>query len=70
MQLSNLVTQMLKFITLCGGQSEFYNVLSESKTSLLVDVLLPLIATSKREAAMMIEEPQEFVNLALDTIDK
>lgn len=44
--------------------------MSDSKTSLLVDVVFPFLSTGSREKAMMIEEPEEFVNLALDTIDK
>ena len=44
--------------------------MSESKTSLLIDVILPMLHTSKKEIFMMADEPEEFVNLSLDTVDK
>jgi hypothetical protein len=37
---------------------------------MLVDVVFPFLATSEREQQIKHEEPEEFVNLALDTIDK
>ena len=43
---SGVLTQSLKFISLCGGMSEFYNTMSESKTSLLIEVILPMLHTS------------------------
>jgi len=61
---------MMKFISIAGAQTEFYQVMSDSKTSLFIDVIFPFLTTSSSERKMMVEEPEEFVNLALDTIDK
>ncbi len=37
---------------------------------MIFDVILPLLSTNKEEYQKMIEEPEEFVNLSLDTVDK
>ena len=37
---------------------------------MIVDVIFPLLCTTKEEYLQMIDEPQEFVSLALDTVDK
>jgi hypothetical protein len=68
--ISEIINHLLRFITYCGCQTEFYQILSESKTSLLVDVIYPFISTSPKEYQQMLDEPEEFVNLALDTVDK
>jgi hypothetical protein len=52
-QLQNMVTQMMKFVMLCGGQSEFYQLMSDWKTSLLMDVVFPFLDTSEREQLIM-----------------
>ena len=68
--LQPLLTNMCGFITHCGGQTEYYSVLNDLKLPMFFDVILPLLSTSNTEYMKLIDEPEEFVNLALDTIDK
>jgi hypothetical protein len=35
----------------------------------LIDVILPLILTHEKEKELFLNEPNEFVNLALDIVD-
>jgi hypothetical protein len=47
MGVQGVITQSLRFIAITGTMSEFYGVMVESKTSLLIDVILPLLHTTK-----------------------
>jgi hypothetical protein len=44
--------------------------MNQMKISMLFDVILPLLSTNSAEYQKLVDEPEEFVNLALDTIDK
>jgi hypothetical protein len=52
--------------TKCARLLREYQLMSDWKTSMLVDVVFPFLATSEREQQIKHEEPEEFVNLALD----
>jgi hypothetical protein len=52
------------------GEKPFYETFSQCYKHLLVLVALNMIKTSKEEYEQMIKDPDQFVNLALDTCDK
>lgn len=61
---------MVETLTIFVGEKEFYNIFSVSYKLLLIHVSLNFIRTSKSEMEQMIVDPDQFVNLALDTCDK
>jgi hypothetical protein len=61
---------MVETLTLCIGEKEFYSLFSQYYKHLLVHVSLNFLKTSKDEHEQMMEDPEQFVNLALDTCDK
>ena len=52
------------------GEKEFFHLLIDKKNDILVSVCLNLMRTTQQEYEMMIEDPDQFVQLALDTCDK
>ena len=52
------------------GEKEFFHLLIDKKNDILVRVCLNLMRTTQQEYEMMIEDPDQFVQLALDTCDK
>ncbi|CAD8063570.1 unnamed protein product [Paramecium primaurelia] len=68
--LRNIITYILKLLANLGSQTEQYQIFSDSKVPLITDVIYPYLITSQQEYQKMNEEPEEFVNLALDTVDK
>jgi hypothetical protein len=61
---------MLEAMVLMIGEKEYYELYSTYQRSLLVLVSLNLMKTTKTEYEQMIKDPEQFVNLALDTCDK
>lgn len=58
--------------TLCSMLEDngFYPFFSANKSSFIVNIILLLMRSTQHERQMLITEPQEFVNLGLDTCDK
>ncbi|KRX04002.1 Armadillo-type fold [Pseudocohnilembus persalinus] len=69
-QMSKLLVENLNFIKVCMGQQDFYHLFAENKNTLLLNVILPLMRTTPSEIDDFQDNPQQFVNLALDTCDK
>lgn len=67
---SNMLVEMIETLTIFIGEKEFYQIFSSSYKHLLVHVALNFLQTSKEEKEQMTEDPEQFVNLALDTCDK
>jgi hypothetical protein len=61
---------MVETLVIFIGEKEFYNIYSHSYKLLLVHVALNFLKTSRSEYESMIKDPEQFVNLALDTCDK
>ena len=40
---------MLKLVTIGGERSEFYSILSDVKSGMIIDVILPFLSTSASE---------------------
>lgn len=57
-------------LALFAGEKEFYNHISKDYKTVLVNVCLTLMRTSKNEYEQMFKDPDNFINLALDTCDK
>ncbi|CAD8079349.1 unnamed protein product [Paramecium sonneborni] len=68
--LKNVITYILKLLANLGQQTEQYQLFSDSKVALITEVIYPYLITSQNEYIKMKEEPEDFVNLALDTVDK
>lgn len=61
---------MVETLAIFIGEKEFYAIFSMSYKLLLVHVALNFLKTSKSEYEQMLNDPEQFVNLALDTCDK
>ncbi|CAD8078453.1 unnamed protein product [Paramecium sonneborni] len=68
--LGNIITYIMKLLANLGSQTEQYQLFSDSKISLITDAIYPFLITSQKEYQQMKDEPEEFVNLALDSVDK
>lgn len=68
--MSQIITNILKILANCGSQTELYQIYSDSKISLITEVVYPFLVTTQDEYKQMVDDPDEFVNLALDTVDK
>ncbi|CAD8073854.1 unnamed protein product [Paramecium primaurelia] len=67
---ANIMTYIMKILANLGSQTEQYQIFSDSKIALITDVIYPFLITSQKEYSQMKEQPEEFVNLALDSVDK
>lgn len=61
---------MLRLLAHLGGQAELYPYFQESKGLLITDIIYPFLITTKSEYQLMKEHPEEFVNIAIDVVDK
>lgn len=52
------------------GENEFYDCIVDHYRDLIVNVCLNLMRTTPEEYEQMIKDPEQFVQLALDTCDK
>ncbi|CAD8163781.1 unnamed protein product [Paramecium octaurelia] len=68
--LPKIMTYILKLLANLGSQTDQYQIFSDSKIALITDVIYPFLITSQKEYQQMKDQPEEFVNLALDTVDK
>mgnify|MGYP007072435256 CR=1 FL=1 len=68
--ISTFVVEALENLSLATLYDSFKEVFFRFLPNLVLDVGLNLIKTTEAERAQMVEEPVEFVGLALDTCDK
>ncbi|CAD8201259.1 unnamed protein product [Paramecium pentaurelia] len=68
--LPSILSSMLRLLAHLGGQTELYHYFQESKGLLITDIIYPFLITTKNEYQLMKEQPEEFVNIALDVVDK
>lgn len=68
--ISDFVVEALENLSLATLYDSFKEVFFRFLPNLVLDVGLNLIKTTEAERAQMVDEPVEFVGLALDTCDK
>ncbi|CAD8066142.1 unnamed protein product [Paramecium primaurelia] len=68
--LPTMMTYIMKLLANLGTQTEQYQIFSDSKIALITDAIYPFLITSQKEYQQMKDQPEEFVNLALDSVDK
>lgn len=68
--IADLLVEMVETLVIFITEKEFYNIFSASYKLLLVHVSLNFLKTSRSELEQMSNDPEQFVNLALDTCDK
>ncbi|CAD8209120.1 unnamed protein product [Paramecium octaurelia] len=68
--LPSILSSMLRLLAHFGGQAELYPYFQESKGLLITDIIYPFLITTKSEYQIMKEQPEEFVNIAIDVVDK
>ncbi len=68
--LGGIIVEYLRILCNMLEDNSFYHFFSENKPKLIVDVILPLLKSTEEEKDSLINDPQNFVNLALDTCDK
>ena len=66
----DIIVESMETLCLFVGEKEFYDILVEKSKELLVKVCLNLMRTTSQEYEQMINDPEQFVALALDTCDK
>lgn len=67
---ADLITEMLGLLAIFSAEKEFYDTIQSMYKPILISVCLNLMRTMKPEKEQMEDNPQDFVNLALDTCDK
>jgi importin-7 len=65
----NLVNELLGCLCTASVFEELHENYRQVLNNLILDVCFMLIRTSPEERQQMYDEPQEFVNLALDTCE-
>ena len=68
--ISSFVVEALENLSLTTQYDNFKEIFFRFLPNLVLDVGLNLIKTTETERQQMYDDPQEFVNLALDTCDK
>ena len=67
---SRVIVRLLRLLTDLLEDNNFYNAFSPNKHSIIVDIVLLLLRSSAKEVKSVRTDPQNFVNLALDTCEK
>ncbi|CAD8204480.1 unnamed protein product [Paramecium pentaurelia] len=68
--LPSILSSILRLLAHLGGQAELYPQFQDSKNPLITDIIYPFLITTKTEYQIMKDQPEEFVNIALDVVDK
>ncbi|CAD8119908.1 unnamed protein product [Paramecium sonneborni] len=68
--LPSILSSILRLLAHLGAQTELYPQFQESSSPLIIDIIYPFLVTSNSEYQIMKEQPDEFVNIALDVVDK
>ena len=69
-KLSDIFVYFMRLLCYMLEDNSYYPLFSENKQRLIMDVVLVLIRSTETEKEWMMTEPDNFVNLALDTCDK
>lgn len=68
--ISDLTCGFLRLMTNMLEDNNFYAFFSQMKEKVIVDICLILLRTTLKEKGYLIADPENFINLALDTCDK
>jgi hypothetical protein len=66
---SKFISQLLCVLNIMIDENTFYSFFSNNKITILIDIVLVLIKATQYEKLLIKTNPQEFVNLGLDTCD-
>jgi len=69
-QLSNCVVSCIDFLTKLTFQKELFHLFSNNRNNLVMNICFMLVKATSQEIIDFSENPSEFVNLAIDTIEK
>jgi len=61
---------MMEILVILTGENDFYDHFANNMPVLVVSICMNLIQTTESEAQLIMNDPQEFVNLAIDCCDK
>ena len=67
---SNLITRLLGFLATLLESNNFYPIFNQNKSSIVTDILLVLLRSTRKELDSMVNDPENFVNLAIDACTK
>lgn len=67
---AELMVSLIEILCRLSDQQPFQDIFIQNKGKLLVSVCLNLIKTSEVEADLIVDDPSEFVNMAIDSCDK
>lgn len=68
--LSDLLCQILEILIVFCSENTYYDIFAQNMVHLIVSVCLNLMQTTSTEAQLIMNDPSEFVNVALDCCDK
>ena len=69
-ELSEMVVELLGLLSKLTENEKFFEVFQIHKAPLIITGIFNLLKTQQQEFEMIDCDPQEFVNLGLDTCDK
>ncbi len=67
---SKVIVRLLRLLSDLLEDNNFYNMFNPNKHSIIVDIVLLLLRSTTKEIKAIRTDPQNFVNLALDTCEK
>jgi hypothetical protein len=68
--LSDLLCQILEILIVICSENTYYDMFATNMVHLIVSICLNLMQTTPSEAKLILNDPSEFVNVALDCCDK
>ena len=66
----DLIVESLEFLSLIAGENQFGEIFADFKRQILVQICFNLVKINDEERTLMDQQPDEFVQIALDTCDK
>eukprot|EP01022_Parablepharisma_sp_SALTPOND_P006054 TRINITY_DN1245_c0_g1_i1.p1 TRINITY_DN1245_c0_g1~~TRINITY_DN1245_c0_g1_i1.p1 ORF type:complete len:948 (+),score=72.74 TRINITY_DN1245_c0_g1_i1:10012-12855(+) len=67
---SKVVVRLLRLLSDLVEDNNFYNTFNLNKHNIIIDIALVLLRTTQKEMKSIKTDPQNFVNLAIDTCEK
>jgi len=65
-----LIVELIDVLVILCAEMTYYEIFAAKKVEIIVSLCFNLIKTQSEEASTLVEDPSEFINLALDCTDK
>ena len=67
-ELKGLLVTSLKYLIKTSKDFEYYEIFTNIKQKLIIDILLPNLITNKQEIENLVDNPEEFINATIEQL--